>query len=214
MTVIVGMIDAMVMVMADRERASVLMAVAIVGSTGAGSRVPGARRQGAEMVGEQIREDVVGTDAQQAGRDLGRRVTVAEMPGDAAERQRVGGGDLEDGFGSGTDLDQGSVVEGEESPSRSTRASGRSRRKWRPSSVARRRRRRWRSSKARVTVGGRMASESALARRLRGERVSRWWLRHEHRSLREYLRTGSSAAPSAGPSAGSQVSSSPSARTW
>jgi hypothetical protein len=65
---------------------------------------------GAETLGHRL-DDGIAADAQRFWRYFGRQVTVAEMPGDASERQGVGGPDLRQWFGLGDHLDHTSVLE-------------------------------------------------------------------------------------------------------
>ena len=45
------------------------------------------------------------------GGELGRQVAVAEMPGDAGQRRRVGGADFGERLGRGHDFDDAAVLE-------------------------------------------------------------------------------------------------------
>jgi hypothetical protein len=65
---------------------------------------------GAETFGHGL-DDGIAANAQRFPRYFGRQVTVAEMPGDASERERVGGPDLRQRFGRGDHLDHTSVLE-------------------------------------------------------------------------------------------------------
>ena len=128
------------------------MLMAVLGAAFRVERGGGGGDRGAQVVGEQVLEDVIGADSQAPGRIWVGCVAVAEVPGDASQGQGVGRVDVEDGFRRGADENRPPSSRRRRSPSRSTRASARSRRNGWLSSVVRRRRRRWRSSKARVTV--------------------------------------------------------------
>jgi hypothetical protein len=65
---------------------------------------------GAETFGHGL-DDGIAANAQRFPRYFGRQVTVAEMPGDASERERVSGPDLRQRFGRGDHLDHTSVLE-------------------------------------------------------------------------------------------------------
>jgi hypothetical protein len=65
---------------------------------------------GAETLGHRL-DDGIAANAQRFPRYFGREVTVAEMPGDASERERVSGPDLRQRFGRGDHLDHTSVLE-------------------------------------------------------------------------------------------------------
>jgi hypothetical protein len=65
---------------------------------------------GAETLGHRL-DDGIAANAQRFPRYFGREVTVAEMPGDASERERVSGSDLRQRFGRGDHLDHTSVLE-------------------------------------------------------------------------------------------------------
>ena len=88
---------------------------------------------------------MIGADAQAAGQDLGRRVALAKMPGDASQRHGITGLDLEHRFGGGPDQDQASVVEDETVAVAQDAGFGEVEEEGLPASVTRRRRRRWRS---------------------------------------------------------------------
>jgi hypothetical protein len=65
---------------------------------------------GAETLGHRL-DNGIAANSQRFPRYFGRQVTVAEMPGDASERERVGGPDLRQRFGRGDHLDHTSVLE-------------------------------------------------------------------------------------------------------
>jgi hypothetical protein len=64
---------------------------------------------GAETLGHRL-DDGIAANTQRFRRYFGRQVTVAEMPGDASERERVGGPDLRQRLGLGDHLDHPSVL--------------------------------------------------------------------------------------------------------
>jgi hypothetical protein len=65
---------------------------------------------GAETLGHRL-DHGIAANAQSFRRDFGRQMTVAEMPGDASERDCVGRSDLRQRFGLGDHLDHASVLE-------------------------------------------------------------------------------------------------------
>ena len=65
-----------------------LMAGVTVGADLGVERGGGVGDGGAQMVGQEMLEHVVGADAQGVRQDLGRGVAIAEVPGDAGQGQR------------------------------------------------------------------------------------------------------------------------------
>jgi hypothetical protein len=58
-----------------------------------------------------ILDHMIAPDAQALGQEFGRQVAIAEMPGDAHERRRVGAADFSELFGRGDDFDDAPVLE-------------------------------------------------------------------------------------------------------
>jgi hypothetical protein len=56
-------------------------------------------------------DDVIAPDPQAPGRDLGRQMAVAEMPGDADQMLRINPANLDQRLGRGHHLDKAAVVE-------------------------------------------------------------------------------------------------------
>ena len=63
-----------------------------------------------ETLGHRL-DDGIAADAQRLRHDFGRQMAVAEVPGDADQRQRVCGPDLGERFGLGDHFDDASVLE-------------------------------------------------------------------------------------------------------
>ncbi len=64
----------------------------------------------AKSLGHRL-DDGVAADAQRLRQQFGRQMAVAKVPGDADQRQRVGGPDLRQRFGLGDHLDHAPVLE-------------------------------------------------------------------------------------------------------
>ena len=56
-------------------------------------------------------DDVIAADAQTFRHDLGRQMTIAEMPGDPHQMQRIGAADFEQRLGGGHHLDQPAILQ-------------------------------------------------------------------------------------------------------
>lgn len=93
---------------------------------------------------EHLLEHMVGADAQPVGEDLGRSVSVAEMPGEARERARIWGQHLDHRLGRGAHEDASAVLEHQTVAVAQMPRSGRSSRMFSPKSVTSAMRRRWR----------------------------------------------------------------------
>ena len=65
---------------------------------------------GSEPLGHRL-DDGIAADAQGLRQHFGQEMAVAKMPGDAGQRQWVGGPDLRQRFGLGEHLDHASVLE-------------------------------------------------------------------------------------------------------
>jgi hypothetical protein len=104
---IIGIATVMMLMM---RMAVVVAAVGLVGAALGAERAPDRRRRAALAAGH-LGEHVVVLDPDRVGPDLGRRVPVADVPGDPHQPQRVLGPDLEERLGRGPDRDEAPVLE-------------------------------------------------------------------------------------------------------
>ena len=120
---VVRMVMAMIMLAAGSMMMSVVvvMSVIIIGvrasalglHIGAAFGIEGRLERdhpGPETLGHRL-DDGIAADAQRSWHEFGHEMAVAEVPGDADQRQRVGGADLRQRFGRGQHLDDASVLE-------------------------------------------------------------------------------------------------------
>jgi hypothetical protein len=119
---VVGMFMAMIMLAAYSMMMSVVMIVAVVvgfRAAAVGLHIGAAfgieRRfqrdhPGAETLGHRL-DDGIAADAQGLRRQFGRQMAIAEVPGDAGQRQGVRGPDLRQRFGLGDDFHDAPVLE-------------------------------------------------------------------------------------------------------
>ena len=116
--IVPGMFVAMPMIMG----VSVVMAVIVAGMVavavvvmiiGAALGLERARHldHGAALTADHLGQNMVVLDINRIGRDLGRGVPVADVPGDAHQAQRVLGADFQQVLGGGLDLDEAAILE-------------------------------------------------------------------------------------------------------
>jgi hypothetical protein len=107
MRCIIGIATVMMRMM---RMAVVVAAVVLVGAALGAERAPDGRRRAA-LAAHHLGQDVVVLDPDRVGADLGRRVPVADVPGDPHQAQRVLGPDLEERLGRRPHLHEAPVLE-------------------------------------------------------------------------------------------------------
>lgn len=93
------------------EAVVVVMAAAVVVGAALGAERPHHRLDGAAEAAHHVGENVVVLDEDRALGDLGRGVAVADVPGDAGERERIGRLDREQPLGRRLHLDEAAVLQ-------------------------------------------------------------------------------------------------------
>jgi hypothetical protein len=107
---IIGFATVMMRMMRMMRMAVVVAAVGLVGAALGAERAPDGRRRAA-LAADHLGQDVVVLDPDRVGADLGRRVPVADVPGDPHQPQRILGPDLEERLGRRLHLHEAPVLE-------------------------------------------------------------------------------------------------------